>query len=130
MKLRVYYAHPENTFYADLSSCGFTDRTLNPQQYQRLLEFGIGLDDVYNDRTGLRNRLIEARPHAVCFNSKAALARFAGTLEGPWAGKAASGVTEIPGIPIVWAVPDSSPRARRHHDRRIRLLKELYAVLH
>ena len=73
-----YYADRNNSFYSDLEATGFTPSRLLSQQDQLLLEHGIGLDDVYDDPDGLRRRIEEVRPLAVCFNSKTALEHFAG----------------------------------------------------
>ena len=123
-----YYANPANTFYADLYAAGFTPRQLRPQQYRVLLSNGIGLDDLYGDPGALRRRLEEAAPRAICFNSKGALERFAGHDISDWAGTAAGSHVRL-GSAIIWAVPDSSPRAYRHQERRVRLLRQLHERL-
>jgi double-stranded uracil-DNA glycosylase len=72
-----YYADGRNRFYADLAATRFTPRQLVAMQDRDLLSHGIGLDDVYDDPDALRTRIESARPQSVCFNSKAALERFA-----------------------------------------------------
>jgi len=123
-----YYANPANTFYADLYAAGFTPRQLPHQQYRVLLSNGIGLDDVYGDPGALRRRLEEAKPRAICFNSKGALERFAGHKIGEWAGTAAGRHVRLASA-IIWAVPDSSPRAFRYQKRRVLLLRQLHERL-
>ena len=120
-----YYASSSNSFYSDLHDVGFTDRLLWPEQYRELLAYGIGLDDVYDDAAGLRHRIEATRPHAVCFNSKQALERFAGVIDTPWRGSAASEHARFRVAILVWAVPDSSGRAAGHRASRLSLLKEL-----
>jgi len=129
LKQHQYYAHPENTFYQDLFEAGFTPRQLTPAEYRILFQYGIGLDDVYGDPAALRRRIQEAEPKAVCFNSKAALERFTGTkIEGSWRGSSASRHVRL-SASVVWAVPDSSPRASSHHSSRLKLLRELRSRL-
>ncbi|MEX2374867.1 MAG: mismatch-specific DNA-glycosylase [Dehalococcoidia bacterium] len=127
LRLGVYYANPDNTFYRDLRAAGFTSREFQPGEYRALLDEGIGLDDVYDDPLALRRRLLDAAPRAVCFNSKGALQRLADDLDG-WDGSAAGGYVKL-GDALIWAVPDSSPRASRFHERRVRLLKQLHDEL-
>jgi G:T/U-mismatch repair DNA glycosylase len=124
LRLGHYYANPDNTFYADLEAVGFTPGRVSPHQFESLLTHGIGLDDVYDDPAALRSRLETADPKAICFNSKGALQRFVGIDLGRWEGSAASSYVNI-GNALIWAVPDSSPRAFRYHERRIGLLIEL-----
>ncbi len=69
---------------------GLTTTVVAPTDFRRVLTFGIGLDDVYDDPAALRRRIVDAAPRAVCFNSKAALARVAGAdVSPPWAGACA-----------------------------------------
>lgn len=123
----VYYANPDNTFYRDLRAAGFTSREVQPHEYRSLLDEGIGLDDVYDNPSALRRRLLDAAPQAVCFNSRGALQRLTQELDR-WDGPAAGRYVQL-GDALIWAVPDSSPRASRHHDRRVRLLKQLHDEL-
>jgi G:T/U-mismatch repair DNA glycosylase len=118
-----YYANPDNTFYRDLQAAGFTSRELRPHEYKALLDEGIGLDDVYDDPSALRTRLLDAAPRAVCFNSKGSLQRLVNDPDR-WDGPAAGRYVQL-GDALIWALPDSSPRASRHHERRVRLLKQL-----
>lgn len=120
-----YYANPRNSFWDDLNVSGFTPTVLAPCEFRSLLDLGIGLDDVYGDPRGLWDRLATFSPAAICFNSKDALRRAAGTeVAQPWRGAAASSWVSV-GSAIIWAVPDSSPRASRYRESRLSLLREL-----
>jgi G:T/U-mismatch repair DNA glycosylase len=122
-----YYAGTNNSFYQDLHQAGWTEYTYTPQQDKELCEkHGIGFDDVYNDKEALKSRLEQCQPRVVCFNSKEALKRFSDTrIRGNWAGSNASRYASFPWNPIVWALYDSSARARRYQQRRVQLLKKL-----
>src|SRR5687768_9331090 len=78
--LRTGHSHadPGNSFWSTLHASGWTPKALRPEDDPSVLDFAIGLDDVYHDPRGLRRRIERHRPHAVCFNSKAAVARFVG----------------------------------------------------
>ena len=43
-----YYAGPGNRFWPVLHETGLTDRLLNPSEFGRLPDYGIGLTDVVN----------------------------------------------------------------------------------
>ncbi len=54
-----YYAGGGNSFYQDLKDTlrtGFTDVRLSPDQDAKLLNYGIGLHDVYSGPDSLKNR--------------------------------------------------------------------------
>jgi hypothetical protein len=65
----------------------------------------------------------------VCFNSKAALVRFAGRSirGGKWRRGAASGYAKL--APITWAIDDSSGQARGYRPLRLDGLRELRSRL-
>lgn len=125
LKSGMYYANPTNSFYRSLHRAGLTPSQLEPRQFRDLLEFGIGLDDVYDDPKGLRSRLEAAAPVAVCFNSRGALRAFGESIIGTWRGPEASRHASIRGVRIVWAVPDSSGLAGAFQVDRLSLLTEL-----
>ena len=127
LRMGNYYANSSNGFYATLHQSGFTPRQLAPSEYQRLLGFQIGLDDVYGDPRALRKRLEDASPIAVCFNSRAALEAFAGSIDKNWRGPAAARYAAFAGTRAVWAVPDSSGLAGGFRHERIELLVQLRA---
>ena len=76
LKTGCYYADPRNKFYEHLEESRFTARLLRPNEYSKLPMYGIGLDDTYDDPAGVRSRLENACPKAVCFNSKSSLEAF------------------------------------------------------
>ena len=126
-----YYADSGNRFYHHLLASGFVPRLIEPREHKKLLDYGIGLDDVYSDPAGLRERLERVRPLAVCFNSKQALKCFAGCKisKDEWRGPKAGQHASFAGVRIVWAVPDSSGNANRHCSNRKQLLVELRELL-
>lgn len=125
LRTQSYYANNRNSFWLDLFGADLTPTLVKPSDYTRLLALGIGLDDVYRDPLGLRRRIETVAPRAVCFNSKAALARVAvDAIEGPWAAADAARWTNFAGS-IVWALHDSSPRAVAYRPLRLRELAAL-----
>jgi TDG/mug DNA glycosylase family protein len=85
---RAYYAGPGNRFWPTLHAVGLTPVLLKPEEYGRLLEFGIGVTDVAEETCGPDSALIadhfdvpgfwrrigEAAPLSVAFNGKRAAA--------------------------------------------------------
>jgi len=121
-----YYANGRNSFWSDLHVAGFTPRRFQPCEFKELLELGVGLDDVYSDRGGLKKRLERWAPKAICFNSRMALERCAGEPVGTrWRGTDASSWVSVAGVDAIWAVPDSSGRAAAFRDDRRSLLMDL-----
>ena len=127
LRLGCYYANPGNSFYANLATTGFTPTQLAPVEFRRLLDFGVGLDDVYFEPEVLRERIERVSPRAVCFNSKAALTRFSGRRlpSGEWRGEGAARYAHL--AEITWAVDDSSGEARGYRQLRLDGLRELRA---
>jgi TDG/mug DNA glycosylase family protein len=80
----AYYAHPQNRFWATLHRCGFTPSRLDPHDYARLLDHGIGLTDLAKTESGsddqlsrhaydpaaLRAKIARGRPGMLAFTSK------------------------------------------------------------
>lgn len=130
LRLGQYYADPSNRFYADLNAVELTPRRLVPAEYPSLVEYGVGLDDVYDDPDALQTRIDSVTPTAVCFNSKAALARFAQRRipANVWRGDGARNYAQIGEIEIMWAVDDSSGLCG-HHDQRLAFLRELVTTV-
>ena len=75
LRLGEYYADATNRFYQHLALTKFTPRRLSAADCWRLPDYGIGLDDVYDDPEGLRSSMEAVTPRAICFNSGGALSR-------------------------------------------------------
>ena len=130
LRLGHYYANRNNSFYRDLASSGFTSVVLSPEHDQELRSCGIGLDDVYHDPDALMERIKDAAPKAICFNSKRALEWYVGRkVKHPWEGVAAARHAQFPGVSVVWAIHDSSGLSRRYRGQRLALLRELKDLL-
>jgi len=85
-KVVSYYAHPGNQFWQVLYETGLTPYKLNPKDYQKLLEYGIGLTDLAKNKAGsdsevpshafdieeFKRKIRCYRPKVVCFNGKKA----------------------------------------------------------
>ena len=123
-KARAYYAGPGNAFWKALHATELTPMQLEPAEFGRLPEFGIGLTDICKvlhgsdeevgtvefDVDGLREKVAAAEPARLAFNGKNA-AR--GALErdvrfGPQ--------EEQIGGAEVWVLPSTSGAARRYWD--------------
>jgi TDG/mug DNA glycosylase family protein len=120
-RARAYYAGPGNAFWPTLQATGLTPELLEPEEFRRLPEFGIGLTDICKvlhgsdaevgtvefDVDGLRSRIAEAEPAHLAFNGKNAAA---GALERP----VSFGLQEEQfGGAQVWVLPSTSGAARR-----------------
>lgn len=81
---RAYYAHFSNKFWEVLFESGLTDRRLDPEEYQLLPAFGIGLTDINKTEFGsdhelsgrgdnpraLHNKIVKYQPRILAFNGK------------------------------------------------------------
>ncbi len=93
---RAYYAHPGNFFWRTLHEIGLTPERIAPQDYERLLEWGIGLTDLSKSYFGndvdlpadafdveaLQAKIRHYRPAILAFTSKTAAAAFLNTPTG------------------------------------------------
>ena len=91
-QLSQYYAKPGNKFWKVLFEVGLTPIRLEPSEYPRLLDYGIGLTDLAKDISGmdkglipsdfglgeLRKKIDKYRPRILCFNGKRAAVEFLG----------------------------------------------------
>ena len=85
-----YYAGAGNRFWRTLAQVGLTPDRLTPDQYERLLSFGIGLTDLVKRNAGgdhvlrftradglmLHSKLMLYQPRYLCFNGKRAAREF------------------------------------------------------
>ena len=83
---QAYYAGRGNKFWTILAQTGLTPRRLQPEEYRRVLDYGIGLTDVVKNQSGsdrglcaewegapwLRERLHPLAPRWIAFNGKTA----------------------------------------------------------
>ncbi len=121
---KAYYAGPGNRFWATLEETGLTPERLQPGEFTRLPELGIGLTDICKvlhgsdeevgtvefDVDGLRQRLAAVEPANLAFNGKNA-AR--GALERD----VRYGLQEEQiGGAAVWVLPSTSGAAKRFWD--------------
>jgi TDG/mug DNA glycosylase family protein len=119
-RAKAYYAGPGNAFWKTLHATGLTPLQLEPAEYRRLPEFGIGLTDICKlrhgsdaevgtvefDVDGLQARIAAAEPARLAFNGKNA-AR--GALGRP----VDFGLQEEQiGGAAVWVLPSTSGAAR------------------
>jgi double-stranded uracil-DNA glycosylase len=121
---RAYYAGPGNAFYKTLHEVGLTPRRLDPVEYPKLLDFGIGLTDICKTRSGSDaevgrggfdvDRLValieENRPGWVAFNGK-------NSARGAFARPVDYGRQDerFAGVPA-FVLPSTSGAARRYWD--------------
>lgn len=85
-----YYAGPGNKFWRTLHDVKLTPYQLEPSDYKRLAEFGIGLTDLVKAQSGndrgirfrapdggrLRSTILRYQPRYLCFNGKRAAQEF------------------------------------------------------
>ena len=69
---QAYYAHPRNKFWPTLFAVGLTPVQLQPREYRRVLEFGIGLTDLAKRRHGVDSVLVAADYDATALARKMA----------------------------------------------------------
>jgi TDG/mug DNA glycosylase family protein len=89
---RAYYAGPGNAFWPTLFAVGLTPRRLEPEEYECITEYGLGLTDLaktvagsdrslsaeHFDSDGLRAKIQKYRPRVLAFTSKRAAEEFVG----------------------------------------------------
>ncbi|WP_291428050.1 mismatch-specific DNA-glycosylase [Deinococcus sp.] len=122
---RAYYANPGNRFWRTLHAVGLTPTLLDPQEYTRLPDFGIGLTDVAKRHSGvdaalpahafapdeLRGKLRQYSPRIVAFTSKRGAAE---TLGVPTARLPYGPQPEPLEGAELWVLPSTSPLAHSH----------------
>lgn len=123
-RARAYYAGPGNAFWQTLYATGLTPALLRPTEFERLLDYGIGLTDLckasygsdaevgtaHFDVDGLSASIAAAEPQRLAFNGKnaarGALERSVGYGVQP----------ETIGRAEVWVLPSTSGAARGFWD--------------
>ena len=121
---RAYYAGPGNRFWPTLHEIRLTPRRLEPAEFPKVLEFGIGLTDVAKavsgadsdlprhgfDAESLRRKITQFAPEALAFNGKRAAKELFG-------GSVSYGrQSERVGSTVVFVLPSTSGAARRYWD--------------
>lgn len=89
---KVYYANPTNKFWNILYKTGLTPKQLEPDEYEQLITYNIGLTDLVKGKHGLDKGLVtedfniksliekieKYKPLILCFNGKKAAQIFLG----------------------------------------------------
>jgi TDG/mug DNA glycosylase family protein len=121
----AYYAHPQNRFWATLHACGFTRERLDPHDYPRLLEFGIGLTDLAKTESGsddqlshdaydpaaLRAKITRFSPGTLAFTAKTPARAFLGRSRVDYGLQ-----PERIGSTRIFVLPSPSPRNQARWD--------------
>ena len=93
---KAYYANPGNFFWRTLLNTGLTLERVQPEDYARLLGYGIGLTDLCKahfgndnelpegalDAGALRDKILKFQPRILAFTSKTGAATFLGRPTG------------------------------------------------
>jgi TDG/mug DNA glycosylase family protein len=120
----AYYAGPGNRFYTTLHECGLTDRRLKPEEFESLLDYGIGLTDLAKniaaldnrlrqnawDRKGLTEKIRACKPRVLAFNGKRAAREYFGRHVAYGRQQDTIDAT------VVFVLPSTSGAARRFWD--------------
>ncbi len=123
-RVGAYYAGPGNQFWSVLHRIGLTPRRLAPDEFRDLLNFGIGLTDLWKEASGpdsevmqtgpdvesFRSRVLRYSPRALAFNGKSSAAAFLGRPAGYGLQPETIGKT------AVFVLPSTSGAARGYWD--------------
>jgi double-stranded uracil-DNA glycosylase len=118
----AYYAHPQNRFWTALHAFGLTPRKLEPEEYNELPQWGLGLTDIAKHVSGmdrelpagalgadacaaLKAKITAAEPQWLAFTSLTAGRRYLGRLAGFGEQPERIGQTRL------WLLPSPSPAA-------------------
>ncbi len=123
-KVGAYYAGPGNQFWGVLHRIGLTPRRLVPQEFRELLNFGMGLTDLWKETSGsdsevavtepdvqsLSSRVLKYSPHVLAFNGKSSAEAFLGHSTSYGRQPERIGRTEV------FVLPSTSGAARAYWD--------------
>ncbi|MBC7769921.1 MAG: mismatch-specific DNA-glycosylase [Phycisphaerales bacterium] len=139
-RVGAHYANASNKFWPTLHAVGLTPTQLQPHDFVRLLDFGIGLTDLCKTHSGmdraippahfdvaaLRDKLTLAKPRAIAFTSKTGAALYLSTTTRALAlgQQKRTGEDE----PLIFVLPSPSGAAGPHW--RIAPWRELAAWFH
>ena len=124
-ELRQYYAGRGNQFWSILHNVGLTPRELDPNEFPKLADYGIGLTDLAQQTSGMdkqhkdsnydvegfRDRMKRYAPRAVAFNGKKAAKQYFGR---NWVGYGRQADTI--GDTVIFVLPSTSGNARKYWD--------------
>lgn len=120
----AYYAKPGNQFWDVLHKVGLTPYRLRPQEYERVVEWKLGLTDLCKDHCGMDSGLTasDLGQAALCEKVKACSPRIL-AFTGKRAGRIALGrhveygmQQESIGHTLIYVLPSTSGAARGYWD--------------
>jgi len=119
-RAKAYYANPRNRFWTVLHETDLTPIKIEPQEYNRVLDFGIGLTDLCKTASGnnnelpphcleegvpdLRKKIAQYRPTFLAFTDPTAGKTYLRDRKAPL------GRQGIEGGTIIYLLPSPSPR--------------------
>ncbi len=127
---RAYYANPGNFFWRTLHAVGLTPERIAPQDYARVLEYGLGLTDLCKQHFGndaelprdawdadaLRAKILTYQPRILAFTSKTGAATYLGRSTGSLA---LGFQPETVGDTRIYVLPSPSGQARIFWDQGV-----------
>jgi TDG/mug DNA glycosylase family protein len=137
-KLNAYYAGPGNSFYPTLSKLGFIDNSMKPNEYNKLLDYGIGLTDLVKYAHGadkdlkasdynieiFKEKIRTHQPRIICFNGKQAAKVLLGLKKTSQVDYGLQSV--MIGSSKLFVAPSTSAQARKYWNEDYwRILKEM-----
>ena len=83
-QVNAYYAGPGNKFWKTLYDIGLITKPLKPEEFEKILDYDIGLTDICKtdygndneldpskyDVNGFNSKILKYKPRIVCFNGK------------------------------------------------------------
>jgi TDG/mug DNA glycosylase family protein len=127
---KAYYDNPANFFWRTLHATGLTPKQIKPEDYPRLLEYGIGLTDLCKahfgndaelppdalDAAALRLKIERFQPAILAFTSKTGASVFLGK---PTRAIPLGLQTERVGFTQIHVLPSPSGQARIFWDQSV-----------
>ena len=128
---KAYYAHPQNRFWCTLRELGLTPIRLQPTEYERVKEWGIGLTDLAKHVHGgdaklkrsnyepeqLHEKIERDQPLALAFTGKKPASVYLAKMHGLREVRYGKHAVRI-GRTAIFVLPSPSPAARRYWDIR------------
>lgn len=127
---KAYYANPGNFFWRTLHATGLTPELIRPEDYARLLAYGIGLTDLCKahfgndaelpdgalDAAALRAKIDRFQPAILAFTSKTGASVFLGK---PTGAIPLGLQPERIGVTLIHVLPSPSGQARIFWDQSV-----------